>query len=203
MSNSPNLFNKIVHSTSPFLATRSLAEIGKENYGAKAKRPLVLFSDEQEALEKSIWFYAHNILPLIGEPNNIPFTIFAAKRYKINALVSEPSIAEDFLSRLEGEYEINRVAALTLIASRFDVSQLLRFRLAGRGIRAILGTSAVGAFAEACPEAFAKDQLVFHADGNSVFTVRNGRLFVGKFNFSFPLIDYDTRMDAREVKNCV
>ena len=182
MDETPNIFYKIVHENLISLAPRSLIEIGGENFGTEGRRPLVLFADQQEALEKSLWFYAHNILPLIGEPNNFPATLFAARRYEIDAMISEPEIAKAFFSHLTREYDTSRIIYITLIGRRFEISDLQFFYLPGRKLRAVLALPAVGAFAEACREALAQEELWFHPDANSRIDISRGVLSADNYN---------------------
>lgn len=180
MTGQPNLFYKIVHTDPPSLVPRRLADIGKENFGVLCERPLVLFADVQEALEKSLWFYARNILPLIGEPNNLAVTAFAARRYGIDAMVSELPIAAELIGRLAREYDTGRVASLTLIGRHFALSELEPLAMGGRRVRALLGLPALGAFAESCARRLAEGALVFHPDATSEITLDGGTIRVTK-----------------------
>ena len=115
MADQANAFYKIIHAGNPYLVPRRLQDIAGETFGIRCERPLVLFTDPQEAVEKSLWFYARNILPLIGEPNNLAVTAFAAQRYGVDAIVGQLPLVTTFLSRLGGEYDLQRIASITLI----------------------------------------------------------------------------------------
>ena len=175
-SGAPNLFYKIIHADPPFLVPRRLADIGKENFGAPGQRPLVLFSDPQEAFEKSLWFYAHNTLPLTGEPNNVPLTCFMARNYGIDALVSELPLAREFLSRFSSEYETDRIASLTLIGRYFSFDDLLPLFREGRVVRALLALPDIGAFAESCGVRLSAGELLFPPDATSAIALEDGML---------------------------
>src|SRR5690348_8939857 len=59
---------KIVHSPEgSFLSEWSFKDIGLEPWGLPSKRPFVYLTDAHEAIEKSMWCYENNMVPLIGE----------------------------------------------------------------------------------------------------------------------------------------
>lgn len=180
MTHTPNLFYKIIHGDSSLLAPMSLVDIADEDLGVQCTRPLVLFADQQEALEKSLWFYAHNILPLIGEPNNLPVTVFAAKQYEIDALVSEVSLAGVFLNRLAMEYNADQVSSITLIGSAFLVGDLQPLMNVGRTVKAVLARPGMGAFAESCSMSLEKEILVFHPDSTAKLLFEGREILVIK-----------------------
>lgn len=203
MAEQPNLFYKIVRADPPFLVPRRLADIGKENFGVPCERPLVLLADPQEALEKSLWFYAHNILPLVGEANNLAVTVFSARTYGVDAIVSELPIIAEFLPRLETEYDLGRIVSLTLIGRRFSYQDLAPFFREGRALRALVALPDTGAFAESCRARLAAGELVFHPDATSELDIDAGMLVVSKTSDLLrPVVLQRTTLAARRLEPC-
>ncbi len=61
-------FVKIVTTTSGvFLSAWSLQDIAQEPYGVISKRPGVCVADGHEAMEKALWCYEHDCVPLCAE----------------------------------------------------------------------------------------------------------------------------------------
>lgn len=204
MPSEPNLFCKIIHADPPFLVPRRLADIGRENFGTACERPLVLFADPQEALEKSLWFYAHNILPLMGEPNNLAVTAFTAKSYGIDAIVSEFPIAAEFIEKFSSEYDISRIKTLTLIGRRFTYAELESFMAGGRHVRALLALPDVGAFAESCTRRLSEGEVVFHPDATAELSLGDGGTIVVTKTIELlePVAKHTTGIAAETVPNC-
>ena len=50
---------------------------------------MVYFSNSYEALEKSMWCYEHNTVPLIGEKDS-DIAVYAAGKYASDSLISDP-----------------------------------------------------------------------------------------------------------------
>ena len=97
--NEKPLFMKIEYRDgTPHLLGRTREDISAENYGSAAyKRPLVMFQSVQDSIEKSLWHYERNILPLIAE-DNLELTCMAAAAFRIDAIVGDAAS----LSRLSG-----------------------------------------------------------------------------------------------------
>ena len=180
MTDQANVFYKIVHAERPYVIPRRLEDIAKENFSAPGLRPLVLFTDPQEALEKSLWFYAHNILPLIGEPNNLAVTAFAAQRYGIDAIVGELPLVTTFLSRLGGKYDLRRITSLTLIGRNFDSRDVIPLLAGERMVRLVLVHPVIGSFAASCAGCLAAGELAFHPDPAAELFVAGGTLAVSE-----------------------
>lgn len=194
---------KIVHADPPLLVPRRLADIARENFGVRCERPFVLFTDTQEALEKSLWFYAHNILPLVGEANNLAVASFTARRYGINAMVSELPIAAEFMGRLARECDTSCITSLTLIGRHFTVAEIEPFAVGGRRVRALLGLPTLGAFAESCSERLVAGELVFHPDATSAVELDGGALRVTKtIELLQPVRRQATGITATARSNC-
>ena len=119
-------------------------------------------------------------LPLVGEANNPAVTVFAARTYGVDAVMSELPIAAEFLPRLGAAYDLERIRSLTLIGRNFSFPDLAPFFHEGRTIRALLALPDVGAFAESCSRRLALGELIFHPDATSEVTLEQGVFKVTK-----------------------
>lgn len=186
----------------PFLIQRNLNDIQKENYGIACQRPQVCFDDSHEALEKSVWFYENNILPLVGEPNNLSVTAFTAKRYKIDFLLASQSLFFRLFSLLKSDFNARGIK-ISLLDDYFEIENILALFPVTENLRLILALPETGAFAESCPEALKKGKLIFHPDRNSILET-GGRLIVTKLiKMPTPIIRYQTDIFVESVdKRC-
>lgn len=85
-------FNKLVYSKEferYVIARKTLAEIRDQNISFEGKRPLVLFEDIYEALEKALYLYEKGYLPLLGDAANPGVMLSLAKQYGVDSLVSD------------------------------------------------------------------------------------------------------------------
>jgi len=86
--------NKLVYSDEAgryFLVHRTLEEIKAASLFVSGKRPLVLRESVYEAIENCLYFYEHNVLPLIGEIHNPAVVLATARQYSVDSLVADHS----------------------------------------------------------------------------------------------------------------
>jgi hypothetical protein len=138
---------KVVHAPEGvFLSEWCFDDIGREPWGMTSVRPLVYLDNAHEAVEKSLWCYAHNLVPLIGE-KNIDITFFAAQRYDIDSLIVDLAS----LMRLE-PYLAKRttlLSTMTIINSSFDPALLMAYHRYAKQVRLLFAFSETGAIAQA------------------------------------------------------
>ena len=189
---------KIVRSgAKPFLVQCGLSDLKKENYGdVLCKRPLVLLSNSHEALEKSLWFYEHDILPLIGEPNNFSLTAFTSEKYNIDAIVSEGNILLQFLEEFKKEYTISRIETVTLIEKKIEMEHVQKLKELFPKVRLVLALPETGAFAEHCQKSdITKNRVFFHEDDNSIVEIVEADIVVTRLtHLVTPVIRYKTNI---------
>ncbi len=183
----------------PFLVHWSLEDLKAEQFGdSTGKRPLVLLSDSHEALEKSLWFYEHDILPLIGEPNNPPVVSYAANKYDIDALVTDDKAVPPFLSEHEKQNNMKAVAVV-LIGSSFEPALLRRLESSSKNVTPVLSLPETGTFGMACPKNRGAKERHFHPSDNSVLEIKDGELIVTKLVYlRTPVIRYRTGIRAEQ-----
>lgn len=137
---------KIVRADRPFLSEWSFADIGREAYGVRSKRPMVYMSDPHEAIEKSMWCYENNMVPLIGEKDPALAT-YAADKYQIDSLIIDaPTLAliEPYLRR-----RTEPLDSISIIADAFEPDTLRAYRQYAKEVRLVLALPETGAIAEA------------------------------------------------------
>ena len=86
--------NKLVYSDEAdryFLIHRTLEEVKAAALFISGKRPLVLRESVYEAIEHCLYFYEHNVLPLIGEIHNPAVVLATARQYSIDSMVTDHS----------------------------------------------------------------------------------------------------------------
>lgn len=197
----PELVKIIKRADAPFLMARGTDDVRAEPYGEACARPLVLMTDSHDALEKILWFYEHDILPLGGEIKNLPVAAHTAARYGIDALVTDTGMLARFLPELEKAYAVAKVASLTLIGERFSDADMEAFLPRFPRLRLLLGLSEAGAFAEACAEALNAETLRFHAEAGSVLELVEHEIVLTKLSLRpTPIIRYRTGIFAHSEK---
>ena len=185
---------KIVHDGGHmFLSEWSFEDIGKEPWGTSAARPLVYMADPHEAIEKSMWCYENNIVPLIGEPDP-DIAMFTASKYRINALITDTISLPKLLPFLEKQER--PLSSITVLGDSFDAPALASFARFAERSRLVLRLPETGAFAESPlgPVSFVAlpGCIVSEEDGVVVIT-KTAQLVT-------PIIRYRTNLPAGSVK---
>ena len=166
-----------------FASEWSFADIANESYGPTGVRPLVYFADPDEAIEKAMWCYEREVLPLIGEA--IPEVVHsAAGFYRIDSLITDAISLEKLLPYLrERPVPLN---GISIVGISFDVDALLRYTPLATNVRLVMGMPETGAFAHA------------HLQKDAVFTLlpdcyiqkEDGLLLTKKSLLVTPIIRY-------------
>ncbi len=168
-----------------FLSEWRFADIALEDWHIVTERPMVYMSDPHEAIEKSLWCYAHAMVPLIGEAN-VEVARYAAQLCMIDSLVAD----SDSLHALE-PYLLSRnepLERITIIGTTFDKERLASFALYARTIRLVLSLPETGAFAEASltdPSFSPLPSCLIEDVGGSIILTKTRQLVT-------PIIRYDT-----------
>jgi hypothetical protein len=197
-----NLVKIISEHEKPFLIQRSARELGNENYVSQCNRPQILLSNAHEALEKSLCFYENNTLPLIGQPNNLFASSFSAKKYEMDLLLTEPDLFKSYISILKKDFDISKLN-VTLIDDDFNLETILSSFPFIENLRFALDLPETGSFAESCPEALRKGELIFHPDKNSILETNGGLIVTKLIKMPTPIIRYQTEILVEPVdKKC-
>jgi hypothetical protein len=179
----------------PFLIGRHLEDIASESYGALGDRPLVAFSSTHEGLEKSLWCYTRNILPLIT--NDDPdITGMLAKRYEVDTLITDTATLSILLPALARHYALARFRRVSIIDHTFNLP-LLKKMFPEAALSLILGLPETGSIASACPEALARGELSFHAAPHRTLERDNTLTFTDDRLLPTPLIRYQPGIAIR------
>ena len=137
---------KIVHDArGAFLSEWGFTDIGKEEYGLPAKRPMVYMSNPHEAIEKSMWCYERGMVPLIGEKDP-DIAMFAAGKYQVDSLITDVAALEKFKPYFQAH---ERLSSISILGTSFDTDRLAEYAAYAETIRLVLALPEVGAFAHA------------------------------------------------------
>lgn len=129
-----------------FLSEWGFEDIGREAFGIESRRPMVYISDSHEAIEKSMWCYEHNMVPLIGEMDP-DIAMYAASKYQIDSLITDENSLPKLLPYLRNRTE--PLVGLTILGLSFNVETLAPFSEYSQRSRLVLCRAETGAFAEA------------------------------------------------------
>jgi hypothetical protein len=133
---------------------------------------MVYLTDPHSAIEKSMWCYEQNRVPLIGE-KNADIASVAATKYDIDSLIADPASVLRLLPCLKSRTK--PLVALSLVGESFDPADLAMLRPYAEEIRLVLAFSETGVLGVAplsdAPIFTAPDNtLVESVDGELVFT---------------------------------
>ena len=198
----PGLVKIVRTGPQPFLIERLLADIAEEDYGLRpCGRPMVLHPDSDTALEVALWLYERGMLPLAGEPFNIPSSVQFAVQYGVDGLIVETSLADSFLAELSRHYAVGRIRQTVLLGiSSPSAVGISESRFAVPPVR-VLYLPETGPFAESCPEALLHSQTVFHPDANSVVDIADRVMLTKTILLPTPIIRYDTGIAAARISS--
>jgi hypothetical protein len=192
--------NKLVFSegaTRYFLIHRTLEEIRKDALPLDGTRPLVLMQDVYEAIERCLFFYAHHVLPLIGEVLNPSVVYAAAQQYRIDSLYIDHDSITNFR---EGILKLNLpLKAVTVIDSSFTDSDLKWPK--GIKIHYIISLPEFGRVAYACPESVARKKLVCHPYGDTFIEPAKQAILTSVRLRSCSMIRYQSKLTFKAVES--
>lgn len=189
----------------PFLVQRNFDDLREEEYCLLGlKRPQVVINNIHEALEKSFLFYELDVLPLIGEPNNLAITAFNAKERNIDSIVINEQLFVSYINLLKDSMDMAPLKII-IIGQFANPKQILQTisNTKFSQVRLILELPETGPFAYACPEALAQGKLVFHPDRNSIVENEGALIITKTIHMPTPIIRYQTDIFAQpEKKDC-
>ena len=191
---------KTVRHDPPFLVHRTVCDIAEDDYAlGPRKRPLVLSAESGDACERALWCYERGVIPLIGEPNNLPSTAAFARQYRIDAVIAETALWERFLPHLSGAYDVREIRR-AVFAEPFsgNRSSVRALGVSPERIVFVLSLPETGPFARSCPRALLHRELVFHPDESSAVEIGETAILTKFLMMPTPLIRYDTGLAVRE-----
>ena len=186
---------KIVRSTSGmFLSELSISDIEKEEYGVRSARPMVYLSDTYDAMEKSLWCYEHDMVPLIGE-KNAAISIVAARKYHIDSLITDAPSLRTLSPFLESMNE--KLRSISILGSAFTLSEILLYRRFAQRVRLVLALPETGAFAAA----EMSESPVFTPLPECILEYRDGLVLTKLRMLTTPIIRYSVGILVKELKH--
>ncbi len=201
------LFVKIVYkNNAPFLVARTRNDIKKEEYGEiMYERPLVFFLSSHESIEKSLWLYSKNILPLIAE-DNIITTSMSAGRYEIDSIVGDVESIKKIRTEGFKYFNYKNIINVTVIDSCFveyDINSL-KNSFPNALFQLIFSLPDTGSLGQVCKEN-TDGATIFHSTENTIIEIsKNGYVVATRLiMLPTPIIKYKTEIKARaEEKYC-
>ncbi len=192
------LFVKVVRANNEtFLVARTKYDISEEDFGPTLySRPLVIFDSPHESLEKGLWLYGKNLLPLIAE-DNVTVTLLAASRFKIDALLCDNISLGGILREQNRYFSNDSIIQISLIDANFDAqlfSETTR-HFPRAHITPILALPEAGAVGCLCTQSTIENR-VFHSTKDVYATISpQNTLVVTRLSLlPTPLYGYDTEI---------
>ncbi len=184
------IFVKIIHGDAgSFLFGRTVENIAQEYYGKVGERPLVAFSSSYEGIEKSLWVYEQNMLPLINL-DAVRLTVLAAEKYDIDSIVGDIASITALGQELP-QKQRSRIKYINIIDSRRTNIDHSLFPNAE--MREIFSLPETGNIAERCPTQ--KTKAVWHGFKNVFIENDENKLVITKYELlPTPLIRYRTKI---------
>ncbi|MEK7560767.1 MAG: hypothetical protein AAB539_02310 [Patescibacteria group bacterium] len=194
-------FVKIIRSTDePFLMRANLSALSKEQYGVRdGARALVFLADSDEAMEKSLWCYEQNILPMVCEKQIAQLAPRFAADYTIDTLLTEENMIIGFWPEFTRLLGLTALKNLVLFGSGFHFQMIHRQFLPQNPVL-ILSLPETGAIARICPDAFVRGNWIFHPDANCLIEIDERIIMTKLARLATPLIRYDTGINARKAE---
>lgn len=184
----------------PFLVRWSLEDIREEPYIKERQvRPLILLADPHDALEKSLWCYENDIIPLVGEHTNLTVTVFTAQQYDITTFVTDSKMVTLLTPMLEGKLDTSHID-LILMDDSINEEYLVSLRKVYRSVSVLLSRAECGAIAHSCSGSLEGDSLVFHPVENVTVEMADSLVMTKLKLLTTPFIRYDTGIPVREIK---
>lgn len=176
------------------LIGRTSESFQHEAYGdTRATRPFVSLEYRHQAIEKSLWFYEHNILPLIAleDPES---ALVVARAYTIDAMVFDSVRARIFLPKLANFPAVRSVRLL--VAGAHDWPEFFE-HVDPSILTFVLAPAELGSIATTCPYALAQKQVLFHPTQTAVLEHTGTLIATRTVLLPTPMIRYDTQLKSR------
>lgn len=139
---------------------RTLSDIEEESFGTVVNRPLVAFTSLFEGIEKSLWVYQQNRLPLIAE-ERLGLTLLTAKKYAIDSIVGDTHSINALLPELEREYDLSHIRHINVVDTVFCLEKITA-SCPKATVYMLLALPETGGIARVCPESVEGEDSVFH-----------------------------------------
>ncbi|MBI4119314.1 MAG: hypothetical protein HY456_00520 [Parcubacteria group bacterium] len=141
-----------------FLIHRTLEEIRRDDLPFAGERPMVLLNDVYEAIERCLFFYEKNMLPLIGEVYNPAVVTATARQYNVDTMfIDHASIVSFRDALLKLNLPLKSVTVIDPAFEKNDFEWPENVKL-----NFVLSVPETGRIAYACPEATAEKKFIFH-----------------------------------------
>lgn len=196
-------FHKLIHSPqtdSYFIIHRTLAEIKKDITPILGKRPLVLMDSVHEAIERCLFFYEKQILPLIGETSNPAIVYETAKQYNVDSLIIDHQSLVTFKNELlQQNLPIKSVTILDTNLTPEDLTWPKEIK-----VYPIISLPEFGPVAYQCSQSSQKKKFIFHAYDDVFIEPDISSVLTSSRLSACPMIRYKSDVAMKETaKTCM
>ncbi|MFA7309449.1 MAG: hypothetical protein WC050_00955 [Candidatus Paceibacterota bacterium] len=186
---------KIVHTPiSSFISIWDFSDIGAEPFGIASSRPMSNFSDPREGIEKAMWCYEHNMVPLIGEQSP-SVAILAARVCDIDSLITDSRSLSAFLPYLQER--TTPLECISVVDDDLSAAALTSAAKFAKRVRLVLALPEIGAFAETTPDMYP----TFSVLPNCILQEEDGLILTKIAHLVTPIIRYRTGFTGLLGKN--
>jgi hypothetical protein len=167
-----------------FLLPRTYADIDSEDFGPLPNRPLVLFRNGHEGVEKSIWCYRKGALPLLAE-RNPEIAALQAQSYNTDGLIAD---AESFIAFMPYIQHAGISPHITIIDSSFTADLMEALRSVALEATLVLALPETGSITTAA----VTSSITFTPSIGCIVEQREHIVVTKPDLEAFPLVRYDT-----------
>lgn len=175
----------------PFLVRWHYDDIRAEAYGAPSLRPMVIFQDPYDTIEKGLWCHLNGMTHLGGE-RNIDIALATGVKFEIDSLITDGASLHLLHPLLKKR---GMLSTISVIDSAFDAVALMSFSAYAERVRLVLALPEIGAFAEAS----LAPQPIFVPLPGCIIEKNETLILTKERALMTPVVRYDTGIRAAEV----
>lgn len=184
---------KIVRTdTEDFLSEWAFEDIAQESFGNVGARTLVAFSNPHETVEKGLWCYAQNSLPLVAE-SDIELTQRVAEECMVDSLVADMESYRALVPYLKTRTVPFK--HISIVDTSFSVPELLDGVSFAEKTTAVLGLPETGGFASAA----VGPELIFKPHAECIIETGEHTLLTKTRYLVTPIVRYKPNINLVEV----
>ena len=197
---SDKCFVKIAYKNDvPILIARNRKELADEPYYiGTSTRPLVGCSNRAVGIELGIWFFEHNIIPLL-EMHEAKMTASLAGKYQADSFTGDMEAAQRLLPELATHSDIDLLEFVHIvgISDCYDIEFLSQY-ISIEKIHISAYLPVCGLWAQACPEQLSKTgKVVFHPLDSVIVEGQTNLLLTKLSPLLTPILRYETGIQAK------
>ncbi len=178
------------------LIARTTKDIVHELYGdTSKKRPLVAFHYRHHTIEKSEWFYEHNLLPLPAI-DDLHAAVEIARMYEVDTLTCDTRS----LMQLQTHLHKLPLTSVYVVDTFFD-EEVIKNISSKYEIRLILALPETGTLAVSCPEN--TPGSYFHPHHSTILEYGKSLIATRNVLLPTPIIRYNTGIPTQKIQESI